>query len=115
MLKHDKTGYITTNPIKNGFMPKQQEEDNGLFMPFHNEPENLGMIQSSLIGLKDEPKMIGYGDVFGEELEDGRSSLIQEESILSFDMVGMNRGVSITEKYLSSDAIIKPEDQTRKQ
>lgn len=84
-------------------------------MPFHNEPENLGILRSSLIGLKDEPKMIGYGDVFGEELEEGRSSIVQEESILSFDVIGMSKGVSITDKYISSEAMIKPEDKKQKE
>lgn len=55
--------------------------------------------------------MIGFGDAYSEEFEDGRSSLIQEESIQSFGMLGMNRGISITEKYLSSEAKIKPEEK----
>ena len=75
MLKHDKNGYI---PVKtqynNGFSyqgaHKNQEDDNSHpFMPFKSDrvsQEHIELIGSSIIGFKDEPKMIGYGDVESE-------------------------------------------------
>ena len=61
------------------------------------------MIGRSIIGLKDEDNISGYNDLLGED----NPSLVKEESFHSLGMIGLNKGVSITEKYLSSEAKVE--------
>ena len=58
------------------------------------------MLGSSIIGFR-EDGMLNIGeDMSGND--EGRS-YIQEDSLHSFGMIGLNRGISITEKYMSSE------------
>ena len=115
MLKHDKNGFISANPIQsNKFYSKIEPDRNHLeenlnpFLPSKNDlipRSHLEMLGSSIIGFKDDGILNLGEDMSGND--EGRSSYIQDDSIHSFGMIGLNRGISITEKYMSSEGKVE--------